>query len=60
MLSMFVNALVAAAFGGLIPIVLVKFKLDPATGSGPIVTMVTDIFSFFSFLGIATLALRLV
>jgi magnesium transporter len=58
--SMFLNALVAAAFGSFVPLILVKFKLDPATGSGPIVTMVTDIFSFFSFLGIASLALRLV
>ena len=57
LISMIVNSLVAALFGSCIPLVLNKFKLDPATGSGPIVTMVTDIFSFFSFLGIASLAL---
>lgn len=56
--SMFINSLVAAAFGSTVPLILAKFKLDPATGSGPIVTMVTDIFSFFSFLGIASLAMR--
>jgi magnesium transporter len=56
--SMIINSIVAAAFGSAVPLILVKFKLDPATGSGPIVTMVTDIFSFFSFLGIASLALK--
>lgn len=57
-ISMFINSIVAASFGSAIPLILTKYKLDPATGSGPIVTMATDIFSFFSFLGIASLALK--
>lgn len=58
-ISMFLNSIVAALFGAMVPLILRKFDLDPATGSGVIVTMVSDIFSFFSFLGIASLALRL-
>lgn len=58
-ISMFLNSIVASSFGASVPLLLKKFDLDPATGSGVIVTMVTDIFGFFSFLGIAALALRL-
>lgn len=58
-ISMILNSLVAACFGAFVPILLDKFKWDPATGSGVIVTMITDIFGFFSFLGIATLGLKL-
>ena len=48
--------LVAGALGGiLIPIVLEKFRADPAVASGTFVTTVTDVVGFFSFLGIATL-----
>ncbi|HWM46949.1 MAG TPA: magnesium transporter [Xanthobacteraceae bacterium] len=48
--------LVAAALGGiLIPIVLERFRADPAISSGVFVTTVTDVVGFFSFLGIATL-----
>ena len=57
-MSMALNSLVASSFGALVPITLYKLKWDPATGSGVIVTMITDIFSFFSFLGIATLGLK--
>lgn len=54
-LAMICN-LVAAALGGiLIPLVIAKFRLDPAVSSGVFVTTVTDVVGFFSFLGIATL-----
>ncbi len=58
-ISMFLNSIVTSGFGALVPLALKRFNLDPATGSGVIVTTVSDIFSFFSFLGIASLALRL-
>lgn len=57
-LSMSINALIAAALGAAIPLLLDKLKLDPAAGSGVLVTTLTDMFSFFSFLGIATLLLQ--
>ncbi|MCB8823234.1 magnesium transporter [Microvirga rosea] len=48
--------LVSAAFGGIIiPLILNRFRVDPAVSSGPLVTTITDVVGFFSFLGIATL-----
>jgi magnesium transporter len=48
--------LVSAALGGIvIPLVLDRFGIDPAVSSGPLVTTITDVVGFFSFLGIATL-----
>jgi len=50
-----VLAMVAAGFAGaLVPIVLTRFGQDPAQASSIILTTVTDIAGFFSFLGIAT------
>ena len=55
-LSMVMTSIVASAAGAGVPLILKHFKRDPAVGSGVIVTVVTDIFGFFSFLGLATLA----
>ncbi|HEY0330836.1 MAG TPA: magnesium transporter [Rhodopseudomonas sp.] len=54
-LAMLCN-LVAGALGGiLIPMVLERFRADPAVASGTFVTTITDVVGFFAFLGIATL-----
>jgi magnesium transporter len=54
-LAMLCN-LVAAALGGiLVPLVIERFRLDPAVSSGVFVTTITDVVGFFSFLGIASL-----
>ncbi len=51
-----VLAMVAAGFAGaVVPIVLTKLGQDPAQSSSIVLTTVTDIAGFFSFLGIATL-----
>lgn len=51
-----VLAMIAAGFAGaIVPIVLTRFGQDPAQSSSIILTTVTDIAGFFSFLGIATL-----
>jgi len=51
-----VIAMIAAGFAGaLVPIMLSRFGQDPATASSIILTTVTDVVGFFSFLGIATL-----
>jgi magnesium transporter len=55
--SMFLNSFVAAAAGATVPIILKSLGKDPAVSSGVLVTVSTDIFSFFSFLGIASLGL---
>ncbi len=57
-ISMIINSLFSSFMGAITPMLLTKFGKDPALGSGVIVTMATDIFSFFSFLGIATIGLR--
>ncbi len=56
--ALVINSLIATTFGALIPIALKELKWDPAVGSGVIVTTLTDCAGFFSFLGIATLALK--
>ncbi|HIP27586.1 MAG TPA: magnesium transporter [Sulfurovum sp.] len=56
-LSMIINLLFAGFFGSMVPLVLKRMDIDPAIGSTVILTTVTDIVGFFSFLGLATLIL---
>ncbi len=51
------NMLIAGTVGALVPLLLKKFKLDPALGSNIIVTMLTDMGGFASFLGLAAILL---
>ena len=48
---------IAGLLGAGVPLLLKALRLDPALGSGVIVTTVTDAFGFLTFLGIATLLL---
>lgn len=54
-LAMIINLIVAGTAGILIPILLDKFKADPAIASAVFVTTITDMVGFFAFLGIAGL-----
>ena len=54
-LAMVIAMVVAGLAGALVPILLRRFGQDPATASSIILTTVTDVVGFFSFLGIATL-----
>ncbi len=56
-LSMVINLFSAGFFGASIPLLLKKFKVDPAVGSTVLLTTVTDIVGFFSFLGLAKIML---
>jgi len=56
-LAMILTLGVAGLAGAAVPLLLQALKLDPALGAGVIVTTFTDVFGFFSFLGIATLLL---
>ena len=49
------NTMVAVSIGGIVPLVLRRFQIDPAIASGPLLTTVTDMCGFFFVLGIATL-----
>ena len=55
--SMILSMVMAGLSGASVPIVLKKLGQDPATASSIILTTVTDIVGFFSFLGIAGLLL---
>lgn len=57
MLAMVLNLLLAALMGVLIPLLMTKFKRDPAVGSSVLITALTDTGGFFIFLGLATLFL---
>ncbi|MBE0495265.1 MAG: magnesium transporter [Campylobacterales bacterium] len=52
-LSMVINLLCAGLFGALIPLTLKRLDVDPAIGSTVLLTTVTDVVGFFSFLGLA-------
>jgi len=56
-LSMMINLLFAGFFGSMVPLLLKRMDIDPAIGSTVILTTVTDIIGFFSFLGLATIIL---
>ena len=56
-LSMLLNLIIATMVGYLVPVILVKLKVDPALASSIFVTTCTDCFGFFIFLSLATLVL---
>ncbi len=56
-LAMIFNLLMAGVFGALIPLFLKRIDVDPAVGSTVLLTTVTDVLGFFSFLGLASIIL---
>lgn len=54
-LSMVLSMMIASVAGMAVPVALKALKMDPAQSSSIILTTVTDIVGFFSFLGFATL-----
>lgn len=52
------NTILSVLLGGLIPLVLKRFKADPALASGPILTTCTDMCGFFLVLNLATLVIE--
>ncbi|MDH5516646.1 MAG: magnesium transporter [Gammaproteobacteria bacterium] len=55
--AMILNLTAAALSGVLIPVILTRMKIDPALSGAVILTTVTDVVGFLSFLGLATLFL---
>lgn len=53
--AMVLSMIAAGIAGALVPILLTRLGQDPATASSIILTTVTDVAGFFSFLGTATL-----
>jgi len=54
-ISMVLSMVIAGVFGAAIPLLLTAAGQDPAQSSSIVLTTVTDVAGFFSFLGIATL-----
>jgi magnesium transporter len=54
-LAMFTNLIAGALGGVLVPLLLERYKVDPAVSSSAFVTTVTDVVGYASFLGIASL-----
>lgn len=54
-LAIFINMSLANVAGVLIPLVLKRLQIDPALSGAVILTTVTDVVGFLSFLGLATL-----
>jgi magnesium transporter len=57
-LTMVLSLLVAGTLGTLIPVVLKRFRVDPALASSVFVVTFTDIVTFFFYLGVAMLLLK--
>jgi magnesium transporter len=55
--AMVFNLVIAGIAGGAVPLILERFGFDPAVASSIFVTTFTDVGGFFSFLGLATLAM---
>ena len=53
--SMVLSMVIAGIFGAAIPLILTAIGQDPAQSSSIVLTTVTDVAGFFSFLGIATI-----
>ncbi|RMH02929.1 MAG: magnesium transporter [Nitrospirae bacterium] len=58
-MSMILSMVTAGLSGSIIPIMLKALNQDPAQSSSIILTTVTDVSGFFSFLGLATIFSRL-
>jgi len=54
--AMVINLITAGVSGALLPLLLQRWGIDPALAGGVILTTVTDVVGFLSFLGLAALA----
>jgi magnesium transporter len=55
--AMVTNLIAAALAGATIPIILKRINIDPALAGGVVLTTITDVIGFASFLGLATIFL---
>ena len=56
-LAMIINLIVAAFAGAVIPMGLKRYGIDPAIAGGVLLTTVTDVVGFMTFLGLASIFL---
>ena len=53
--ALVINLITAAFTGAVLPLLMTRFRIDPALAGGVVLTTVTDVVGFLSFLGLATL-----
>ncbi|GKV66072.1 MULTISPECIES: magnesium transporter [unclassified Sporosarcina] len=53
--SLVATLIIGTIAGTVIPLILNKFKVDPAVASGPLITTINDILSLLIYFGIATM-----
>ena len=53
--SLLATLIIGTLAGTIIPLLLYKFKVDPAVASGPLITTINDILSLLIYFGIATM-----
>ncbi len=56
--AMLINLIVAALAGATIPLLLQRLGIDPALAGGVVLTTITDVVGFLSFLGLAAMVLH--
>ncbi len=56
--SLFITILFSTVSGTVIPLIVNKFKIDPAVASGPFITTINDIIGLFTYFSIATALLH--
>ncbi len=54
-MAMAINLVTAAIAGSMLPVILKKANIDPALAGSMVLTTITDVMGFFSFLGLAAL-----
>lgn len=53
--ALVINLVTAAFTGAVLPLLMTRVNIDPALAGGVVLTTVTDVVGFLSFLGLATL-----
>ncbi len=53
--AMVINLITATLMGSVLPLLMTRLKIDPALAGSVVLTTVTDVVGFVSFLGLATL-----
>lgn len=53
--ALVINLVTAVIAGTLLPLMMRRYKIDPALAGGVVLTTITDVVGFFAFLGLASL-----
>ncbi|WP_059102946.1 magnesium transporter [Shouchella shacheensis] len=56
-ISLFLALSMAAVIGAIVPLIINKFKIDPAVASGPFITTLNDILGLLIYFSVATMML---